>query len=148
MSQNGILFGMSFSNIAKIWLISPALILVEGWALHPLAPVGFIAAISYLVCGVPLGGILVRRLNLWTRDWLLDPPVIGATALFSGLAAVVALALARLNGGSGGGAHLDLWLVWLVTTPVAGLLTALAMFLADLVLRPAPPPKDPPGDKG
>jgi hypothetical protein len=127
---------MNLPTFAKTWLIAPALILVEGWAMPPVASVGAIAAVCYLVLGVAVGRRLAAGMGLPKGAWVVNTVIVAVTALASSLVALASLIVLHLAAPARPAPNMAVAV--LLTLVFAALFTGLAVFMADILLKPAP----------
>jgi hypothetical protein len=139
LASNGKLGGVerdkvrNASKLIRIWLVSPALILLAALTVRPIFLPGLVTLVGYLAFGVPIGHLITTALRRPIRNRAFSPVVVASTALFVGLASVTGMATTTFFNDQGvQQPNIALWA--LVEAGIAAALATAATMLADALL--------------
>lgn len=120
------------SKLIRIWLVSPALILLAAVPFREIVLPVFVTFVGYLICGVPVGHLMRTWFRRPATHAAFSPLVVFSTALFVGACVFTGNITAEWFDGSGRLEHPNITLLAVEGAGLAALVTSAATFLADI----------------
>ena len=123
------------SKLVRVWLVSPAIILLFAASFSAIALPAFATFVGYMIFGVPVGHVLRARFRRPANPGAFSPLVVLTTAFFVGGCVTSSIMTSRWFDASGRPEHPNILLWALLEAGLAAMLTSGATILADTLDR-------------